>query len=58
MDALERNPRAVGQRHPAYEGVEMWIYQSPPVARVPRFYVLYEIDGAKGEVILWNFRRA
>jgi hypothetical protein len=36
----------------------MWIYQSPPVARVPRFYVLYEIDDARGRVILWNFHLA
>lgn len=55
IGAVERNPRALGQRHPAWESAEIWVYQSPNIARIPAFAILYEIDDAKGVVVLWRF---
>ena len=57
MDALEQNPRVVGQK---LEGLdqELWIYESPRVKRIPTFYVMYEIDDENGRVVLWGFSLA
>lgn len=55
MAALEKNPRVIGKRHEGFSGADLWYYESPRLIRVPRFYVLYEIDDAKGVVTLWSF---
>ena len=55
LNAVEKNPRAVGQKHPNYDQGEFWLYESPPVSRIPNFAILYEIDDAEGVVILWRF---
>jgi hypothetical protein len=33
----------------------MWVYQSPPLTRLPTVYILYEILDDKGIVVLWSF---
>ena len=62
MDVLESfedvvcvNPRRNGEPHPAFKGGKVWIYESPPISRLPRVRILYEIDDANGIVIYWNF---
>ena len=53
-DAVRVNPRIVGEQHPGFESGRMWVYQSPPILRLPTVYILYEIDDANGVVVLWN----
>jgi hypothetical protein len=53
-DALEVNPRSVGEQHPDFDG-SCWVYESPPVVRLPRMYVLYRIMDEEGVVWLYNF---
>lgn len=50
------NPRIVGEQHPGYPSGKIWVYESPPVARLPKVSILYEIDDENGVVILWSFR--
>jgi hypothetical protein len=53
-DALRYDPYAAGERHPDLPD-RFCVYQSPPLARLPTVYVLYEVDEAAGVVLLWNF---
>ena len=49
------NPRRIGEPHPAFVGGKVWIYKSPPISRLPRVRILYEIDDESGIVIYRNF---
>src|SRR5690606_39428809 len=41
-DAVCVNPRSVGEPHPKLPN--LWVYQSPPITRIARMFILYEID--------------
>lgn len=51
----ERDPRAVGVKHPGFPDKEYWVYEVPRLYRLPRITFLYEIDDDAGVVTLWNF---
>jgi hypothetical protein len=53
-DALEVNPRSIGEQHTGFDGT-CWVYESPSISRLPRLYVLYQISDGAGLVWLWNF---
>ncbi len=53
-DALEVNPRSVGEQHWGFDG-NCWVYESPALQRLPRLYVLYRILDGEGVVVLYNF---
>lgn len=53
-DAACVNPRIIGEQHPDLPGGRFWIYESPPISRLPTVRILYEIDDDKGIVIYWN----
>lgn len=55
-EAVCVNPRIIGEQHPGFSGGRMWVYESPPLNRLPKVTILYEIDDENGVVILWNFR--
>ena len=55
-DCLTDNPRTCGDQHPNWRGSRYWVYKSPPISRLPKLYVLYEIDANAGKVILWSIR--
>src|ERR1700738_197892 len=48
------NPRSVGEQHYGFDG-SCWIYESPPLFRIPRLYILYRIIDLEGVVWLHNF---
>ena len=52
--ALRVDPRICGEPHPSSNG-RFWVYEPPPIKRLPRVFILYEIDEAAGVVTLWNF---
>ena len=54
IDVLEVNPRMAGEQHPGFDG-SCWVYESPPIGRLPRFYCLYQILDQHGIVWLHNF---
>jgi hypothetical protein len=54
-DAVRVNPRAVGELHPGFGSGTVWVYESPPIARLPPVKIVYEIDDEHGVVILWDF---
>jgi hypothetical protein len=54
-EAVCVNPRRIGEPHPAFSDGKIWIYESPPIQRLPRVRILYEIDDDKGIVIYHNF---
>jgi len=52
-DQAETNPRACGEPHPALEPEgRYWVYETPQIARLPRFFMLYEIDDTARRVTL------
>lgn len=53
-DALEVDPRSIGAQHPGFDGT-CWVYESPPLLRLPRIYMLYRIIDDAGVVLLCNF---
>jgi hypothetical protein len=55
-DAARVDPRLVGEQHPGFSSGRMWIYQSPPLLRLPQVEILYEIDDENGVVTLWSIR--
>jgi hypothetical protein len=57
-DGVKKDPRSCGEMHPAYSKGNFWVYESPPIARLPKIFMLYEIDDEKGQVKLWNFHLA
>lgn len=53
--ACKIDPRALGIPHPSFEPPErFWVYESPPILRMRRFALLYEIDPENELVRLWN----
>jgi len=52
MEAFAFNPKSVGIPHPNSDG--LWIYETPPIRRLPRVYILYEISEATRQVTLWS----
>jgi len=54
--ALDYNPSALGVPHANHAVNRLWVYNSPPLVRFPRVYVLYEIDEAQKTVWLWASR--
>jgi hypothetical protein len=59
LDSIEyavcADPRSCGEPHPAFPLGNIWIYESPALVRIPKTYILYEINEQRGHVILWNF---
>ena len=57
LESLQANltfdPRSAGEPHPHLPGI--WVYESPPVARLPKVFILYTIDDETGIVRLRNF---
>lgn len=53
--AVTRDPKACGERHPNYANGQFWIWESPPISRLPRVFILYEIDEKNGAVIAWSY---
>ena len=51
MEAFAFNPKSIGTPHPMFAG--LWIYETPPIRRLPKIYVLYEIADAARKVTLW-----
>lgn len=47
-----RSPHMLGVPHPRLENI--LVFESPPLARLARAVIAYEIDEANGRVILWN----
>jgi len=43
-DGVKKNPRACGEMHPVFPDGKYWVYESPPIARLPKICMLYEID--------------
>lgn len=50
---LQFNPYAFGSRHPDYEETGLYVYNSPPIRRIPAVYILYDINEKTNEVRLW-----
>lgn len=50
-DGLSYNPMAIGQPHPSRSG--LWVYQSPPLDRIPKVYCLYEPHKPSMVAHLW-----
>jgi hypothetical protein len=44
ISALEHNPYSAGEPLLDYDGEELWIYQSPPISRLPRISIIYKIE--------------
>ena len=42
--ALDYNPYTFGVPHGENATNGCWVYSSPPIARIPKVYILYEID--------------
>ncbi len=61
LDSLEpvlcSDPYACGAPHASFAATGLWIWQSPPLRRLPTLYILYEIDAQRGKIILWNFHK-
>lgn len=55
-EGLGFRPQALGQPHPALNEKGLWVYVSPPIARLPKVYVLYEIVYETKTVHLWAAR--
>lgn len=55
-DGIRNDPKACGEPHPSFPEGNVWVYETPPVARLPKMYFLYEIDEEGGQVLLWNFK--
>jgi hypothetical protein len=52
------DPQEPGEPHPTLEPPgRFWVYESPPISRIPRFAILYEIDREAGMVRLWNMHQ-
>ena len=47
-----RDPRQAGEQHLSVEA--LWIYQTPPIMRLPNIVVSYTIDDEKGVVRAWS----
>lgn len=60
FDSLDQglcfNPYALGNPHPALNEIGLWVYNTPPLARLPTVYVLYEIIPVIQVVKLWAVR--
>lgn len=50
---IKRDPYSAGVQHPGVP--EFWVWESPPVKRIPKMYILYTIDEARGAAILRSF---
>lgn len=55
LDAIERNPRALGEVVPLGSDAEHRVYESPRIGRVPSFGIVYEIDDKRGVVTCHSF---
>jgi len=53
--SIRADPRSVGEPHLGFPEGNIWIYESPPIERIPTFYILYRIDDERGRAILCNF---
>jgi hypothetical protein len=54
-DRASLDPRELGEEHLGLEPAgRFWVYQSPPLSRIPKFAILYEIDDGMKTVRLWN----
>lgn len=62
LDSIEQalcvDPRSCGESHPFFPDGRMWVYELPPLQRIPRTFILYEIDDERGKVTLWAFTTA
>jgi hypothetical protein len=52
--ALNFNPYMFGEPHNDHEYNGWWVYSSPPIARFPSLYILFEIDNENRTVHLWS----
>jgi hypothetical protein len=50
-----RDPREAGEQHPSLS--EIWLYQTPPIARFPNFIIVYAIEDDLGVVRMLNLYR-
>ncbi|MGO4836932.1 hypothetical protein AB4144_32275, partial [Rhizobiaceae sp. 2RAB30] len=55
-EGLGFNPYAMGQPHPGLNSRGLWIYTTPPLARLPKVFVLYEVIPGAMSVKLWAVR--
>ena len=55
-DALEFNPYLLGVPHDDHANSGLWVYNSPPLSRLPAVYVLYEIDDENKLATMWASR--
>jgi hypothetical protein len=53
-DGMAHNPHAMGVPHPASNPVGLWVYETPPVTRLPYVRILFEIVDDKRIVLLWS----
>lgn len=51
---VTRNPYLCGEEHPSQAG--LWVWESPPIARLPKAVIIYTIEDETGRVRVWNFR--
>jgi len=60
LDYLETmllaDPRSVGSFSRKSALGEIWVFETPPVRRLPKVRIPYEIDDRRGIVILWGYR--
>jgi hypothetical protein len=54
-DMLLADPRSVGAFVQKSHIGEVWVFETPPVQRLPKVRILYEIDDHRGVVVLWNY---
>jgi hypothetical protein len=54
-ESIRVDPRSIGVPHPGFTEGDIWIFESPPISRIERVYILYRIDDERGRAILCNF---
>ena len=54
-DSIRADPRSIGVPHPGFPGGDIWIFESPPITRLEKVYIIYRIDDERGRAILYNF---
>ncbi len=47
-ESIRVDPRSIGEPHPGFPSGDIWVYESPPIARLEKVYILYRIDDARG----------
>jgi hypothetical protein len=52
---LLADPRSIGAFVRRSELGEIWVIDTPPVRRLPKVRILYEIDDLRGIVVLWSY---